>query len=151
MEKQTDRIEELVARIRERGHRMTPQRMAVLNVLIGNEQHPKAEQIYEQVKPDFPMTSIATVYKTIAMLKDMDEVQELKFNGDSKRYDGRGMKPHPHLICTICDCVTDFDFADLSSLPQLQEVEQTTGYQIMRYQFEIYGICPQCQEDTKKP
>ena len=148
MEKQTDRIKELVARVRENGCRMTPQRMAVLNVLIGNEEHLSVEQIYEQVKPDFPMTSIATVYKTITMLKDMDEIQELKFNGDSKRYDGQGLKPHPHLICTVCHSVTDLDFADLSHLSQ--EVEQSTGYQIMRSQFDFYGICPQCQEDTKK-
>ena len=145
---QETRIDNLIIRMREKGCRMTPQRMAVLNVLIGNEEHLSVEQIYDRVKSDFPMTSIATVYKTITMLKDMDEIQELKFNGDSKRYDGQGLKPHPHLICTVCDRVTDLDFADLSHLSQ--EVEQATDYQVIRFQFDFYGICPQCQEDTKK-
>ena len=71
------RLDEMITRLKERGHRLTPQRMAVLKILAVSEGHPSVEQIYERVKVDFPMTSLATVYKTVALLKEMGEVLEL--------------------------------------------------------------------------
>ncbi|MFB0536441.1 MAG: Fur family transcriptional regulator [Anaerolineae bacterium] len=61
------RLEELIARLRERGHRLTPQRMAVLKILAASERHPSVGQIYERVKVDFPMASLATIYKTVTL------------------------------------------------------------------------------------
>jgi Fur family peroxide stress response transcriptional regulator len=123
---------------------MTPQRMAVLKVLIGNEEHLNVDQVYERVRPDFPMISIATIYKTISMLKEMGEVIELDLNSDKKHYDGHGPTPHPHLICTQCNDIIDIEESNLNSLSQ--DVAQNTGYEIKNIQVNLYGICPQCQE-----
>ena len=76
--------------------------MAVLKILAESEQHPSVEQIYDRMKPDLPMTSLTTVYKTVALLKEMGEVLELGFSDDSNRYDGSRPYPHPHLICIKC-------------------------------------------------
>jgi Fur family peroxide stress response transcriptional regulator len=65
------RLDELIVRLREQRHRLTPQRMAVLRILAVSEGHPSVEQIYQRVKADFPMTSLATVYKTVTLLKEM--------------------------------------------------------------------------------
>ena len=65
------RLDELTTGLRERGNRLTPQRMTVLKVLTASEEHPSVEQIYERVKVDFPMTSLATIYKTVTLLKEM--------------------------------------------------------------------------------
>ncbi len=108
VESQT-RLEELIAKLRERGYRLTPQRMAVLKILADSKEHPSAEQIYEQVQVDFPMTSLATVYKTVAVLKEMGEILELSFSDDSSHYDGGRSHPHPHLICIKCKSITDVD------------------------------------------
>ena len=139
------RLEEVIARLREQGHRLTPQRMAVLKVLIGNKEHPSAEQIYERVKVDFPMTSLATIYKTVALLKGMGEVLEIDLGTDGARYDGGDPHPHPHLICIECGSIIDVDATDLSELPQ--EVARRTGYRIVSHRFDFFGICPQCQEN----
>ncbi len=141
VESQT-RLEELIAKLRERGYRLTPQRMAVLKVLVGSNEHPSAEQIYERVQIDFPMTSLATVYKTVAVLKEMGEILELSFGDDSSRYDGGRSHPHPHLICIKCKSISDVDVADVAELPQ--EVARRTGYQIVSYRFDFFGICPRC-------
>jgi Fur family peroxide stress response transcriptional regulator len=138
------RLENVTTRLREQGHRLTPQRMAVLKVLIGNKEHLSAEQIYERVRVDFPMTSLATIYKTVAVLKEMGEVLELGFSDDSNRYDGSS-HPHPHLICVKCKKIADVDTADLSQLPE--EIAQKTGYQIVSHRFDFFGVCPQCQEN----
>ncbi len=141
VESQT-RLEELTAKLRERGYRLTPQRMAVLKILVGSNEHPSAEQIYKRVQVDFPMTSLATIYKTVAVLKEMGEILELSFSDDSSRYDGGSSQPHPHLICIKCKSITDVDVADVVELPQ--EVARRTGYQIVSYRFDFFGICPRC-------
>jgi Fur family peroxide stress response transcriptional regulator len=139
------RLDELTTRLRERGHRLTPQRMAVLKILSANEGHPSVEQIYERVKVDFPMTSLATVYKTVTVLKEMGEVLELGFSDGGNRYDGIRPYPHPHLICTKCKNIVDPQVATLSELRR--EVAQSTGYQIVSHRLDFFGICPQCQEE----
>lgn len=144
MTEQATRIEDLTTRLRARGDRMTPQRLAVLKVLIGNDEHLTAEQVYERVKPDFPMISLATIYKTLSMLKEMGEVLEIDLHTGRKHYDGRGISTHPHLICTNCDVVIDLEEYDLIGLSQ--EVAQTTGYQITKFQATFFGMCPQCQK-----
>ena len=138
------RLDELVARLREQGHRLTPQRMAVLKILAASEGHPSVEQIYERVKTDFPMTSLATIYKTVTLLKEMGEVLELGFSDDSNRYDGNKPYPHPHLICTKCRSIVDPEIATLRELHQ--EVARSTGYRILSHRLDFLGVCPQCQE-----
>jgi len=138
------RLDGLIARLREQGYRLTPQRMAVLKFLTASEEHPSAEQIYERVKADFPMTSLATIYKTVTLLKETGEVLELGFSDDSNRYDGNRPYPHPHLICTRCRNIVDADVATLNELHR--DVARSTGYRIVSHRLDFFGICPQCQE-----
>ena len=138
------RLDEMITSLKEQGHRLTPQRMAVLKILAADEGHPSVEQVYERVKVDFPMTSLATIYKTVTLLKEMGEVLELGFSDGSNRYDGNKPYPHPHLICTKCKNIVDPEVATLSELRQ--KVAQSTGYQIVSHRLDFFGICPQCQE-----
>jgi Fur family peroxide stress response transcriptional regulator len=139
------RLDELIVRLREQRHRLTPQRMAVLRILAVSEGHPSVEQIYQRVKADFPMTSLATVYKTVTLLKEMGGVLELGFSDGSNRYDGNKPYPHPHLICSKCRNIVHPQVATLSELPR--EVARNTGYQIVSHRLDFFGICPRCQEN----
>ena len=143
------RLDEMISKLRQRDYRLTPQRMAVLKILAASKGHPSVEQIYEQVKVDFPMTSLATVYKTVTLLKEIGEILELGFGNDSSRYDGNKPYPHPHLICTKCKRIFDPDVSGLSDLSQ--QVAQMTGFQITGHRLDFYGICPQCQEQQNEP
>ncbi len=93
------RMEKMLAKLKSRSLRITPQRLAVLRILSASEDHPSAEQIYERVKVEFPTTSLATIYKTIALLKELDEVLELGFPDGSNRYDGK--KPFFSPSCNL--------------------------------------------------
>jgi Fur family peroxide stress response transcriptional regulator len=137
------RLEESIRKLRECGCRLTPQRRAVLKILIEDRDHPSVEQIYDQVKQGFPMTSLATVYKTVALLKEMGEVREIEFGQGRNRYDGYDPSLHPHLICVECKRIVDLDLPALSEL--VETVAQQKGYQILRHRFDFFGICPQCQ------
>ncbi|MGQ9586215.1 MAG: Fur family transcriptional regulator [Anaerolineae bacterium] len=138
------RLDELIARLRERGYRLTPQRMAVLKAMVSSHEHLAIEQIYERVRADFPMTSLATIYKTVALLKDMGEVVELNLGDDCSRYEARDPTPHPHLVCVRCRQVVDLEPTLLDELSQ--KVAWRTGYRIMGYRLNFFGHCPECQK-----
>ena len=99
----TEQVESIVVQLRDRGMRLTPQRLAVLKTIIGNKEHLNADEIYERVRGDYPMIGLATIYKTVTMLKEMGAISELNFSHHSARYDGSGAPPHPHFVCNYCN------------------------------------------------
>ena len=101
----------MVAVLKKHGLRITPQRLAVLKILAKSENHPEVEWIYRSIKKDFPTTSLATVYKTIHLLKELNQVLELGFADRGSRYDGNKPYPHPHIICTSCGAIVDPEFS----------------------------------------
>ncbi|MGD9080210.1 MAG: transcriptional repressor, partial [Desulfobacterales bacterium] len=101
------RLNQMLQKLKEHDFRLTPQRLAVLKVLAVSEGHPTVERIYETVRTEFPTTSIATIYKTVNLLKQLNEVIELGFPDGSNRYDGNKPYPHPHVICTECKKIID--------------------------------------------
>jgi Fur family peroxide stress response transcriptional regulator len=138
------RFNNMLEALRERKFRITPQRIAVLKILASSEGHPSVEQIYEEVRKDFPTTSLATVYKTVTLLKELNEVLELGFSEGSNRYDGNKPYPHPHLICTKCGRIMDPDLDSLDGVTK--ELASETGFQITGHRFDFFGICPDCQK-----
>ena len=140
------RLEAMIAKLKDLSFRVTPQRLAVLKILAKSDTHPSVENIYEQVKPDFPTTSLATIYKTVNLLKEIGEVVELDFSEESNRYDGNKPYPHPHLICTQCKTIVDPDVATASDL--YKELAKKTGYQIVNHRLDFFGICPRCQSKS---
>lgn len=139
----TTRFNTLVDKLRERGCRITPQRLALLRLLVESEEHLSALQLYERLREQYPTLSLATVYKTLALLKEMGEVLELGFSGDETRYDGQSPQPHPHLICMRCHKIMDPDVPVFDTLAQ--EIEASSGFRIVNHRLDFFGICPECQ------
>ncbi len=144
MKPSEQRLDDILDKLRQQEFRITPQRIAILKAFLNTDQHPSVEQVYSQVKTDFPTTSLATVYKTVNLLKQIGEILEIGFNDGSNRYDGNKPYPHPHLICTRCKKITDPDISVLDTLTA--EVAQKTGYRLTSHQVELFGICPACQQ-----
>ncbi len=141
------RLEKIAQKIKQKGFRLTPQRLAVAKILIENEEHLSAQQIYERVKKDFPVTSFATIYKTVALLRDIGEVMELGFVDEGNRYDGARPYPHPHLICLRCKKILDPKIPNLNDLPQ--KLAKRTGFQITNHRLDFFGLCPECQKGPR--
>ncbi len=138
------RLDEIIVKLRDLNFRITPQRVAILRVFLNSQDHPSVEQVYAQVKADFPSTSLATVYKTVNLMKQVGEILEIGFAGGGNRYDGNKPYPHPHLICTRCKKIMDSDVGLADQI--VNELEQTSGYRIVSHQIEFFGICPACQK-----
>jgi len=138
------RLDQILAKLRARSCRITPQRVAILKIFLGSQEHPGVEQVYAQVKANFPTTSLATVYKTVHLLKEIGEILEIGCADGGNRYDGNKPYPHPHLICTDCKTIID---PELHLFEQLTaEVAKTSGYRIVSHQLDFFGICPACQK-----
>jgi Fur family transcriptional regulator, peroxide stress response regulator len=138
------RFTQLIDALKERDFRLTPQRVELVRLIAVSEGHPSANQLYEKIKLKFPTMSHATVYKTLALLKDMNQVFEIDLREDS-HYDGNRPHPHAHLICMKCNKIVDGE----ESLGQeaIKRLEHASGYTILRPQISLYGLCSDCKED----
>ncbi len=134
----------MLSKLKGRDFRMTPQRIAVLTILADREEHPSVEEIYKKVSSQFPTTSLATVYKTVSLLKELNEVLELGFTDGSNRYDGNKPYPHPHVICTKCKKIMDPEFVHLGEISE--EMSMKTGYKIFSHRLDFFGLCPKCNK-----
>lgn len=139
-------MKDVSAALKEKGLKITPQRLAIINMLRNTKEHPSAETIYKKLEPDFPTMSLATVYKTLEMLKNIGLVQELNVGEGSFRYDAN-VNPHPHLICLGCNRVDDLDDPDIPLLQNLlKEINKHTDYLLTEQKLYFYGYCPDCKK-----
>jgi Fur family peroxide stress response transcriptional regulator len=139
------RFEIIIQKLRDNGHRITPQRLTIVNILAKSEGHPSVENIHVQIKKDFPTMSLATVYRNIVIIKSLGEVLELGFPDGSNRYDGNKPTPHPHAICIKCKKIVD---PDLDSLDEVKnEVELETKFKILNHRLDFFGICSNCMAE----
>ncbi len=144
-----ERLEQMIRVLKDEGCRLTPQRLTMLRILAKSEGHPSAEQIYEQIRAGYPTTSLATVYKTLSLLKNMGEVLEITFPSVGSHYDGNKPFPHPHVICTKCGQILDPKFEVMAGISQ--EIARQTGYKITQQQLNFFGLCPECQKAGQSP
>lgn len=136
------RLESLLLKLKAHGMRMSPQRKAVLQALVASEEHPSAEEIHRKLLPQIPTLSLATVYKTLNMLKQLGEVLEIEFSSRENRFDAVNPKPHPHLICNRCGKVADPRLPDLARI--IQNLEQDAGFSITSHRLDFFGLCADC-------
>lgn len=141
---QSSRLSSLIVLLRQRGYRLTPQRVAILRILTTGNDHPTAEQVYDQVRREFPMTSLATIYKTVSMLKSEGELIELDFGDGSSRYDVVRVHSHPHLVCVRCHTILDPEEEEIEQL--VGQVAERHGFKLIEDRILIYGLCPRCQQ-----
>jgi Fur family peroxide stress response transcriptional regulator len=128
--------------LRDMGCKVTPQRLAIYEVLKNCNMHPTAETIYNIISSDYPTMSLATVYKTLDLLKETGIIQELNIAGNTSRYDVIS-KPHPHILCTKCGRIENMDI----SLPKnmVSKAKKISGYDIQSFQLYFFGVCPYCR------
>jgi len=138
------RLESLVETLKTRGLRMTPQRLAILRALVMNPGHPSAESLYQGLASEYPLMSRATVYKTLAMLKQAGEVLELEFSGRDNRFDGFNPQPHAHLICSGCGQILDPPMPNLGRI--IEALTEKTGFDVVSHRLDFYGLCAKCRE-----
>lgn len=131
----------VIARYREAGQKITPQRLAVLRALEGNHTHPTAAAVVDKVHRDNPYISPATVYRVLNELTGMGELQPLPMDDGTVHFEPN-TDGHAHLLCERCGRIDDADwFVRAASLPE----ERRKGYRLTSAHAVFRGICPACQ------
>lgn len=138
-----DRVDEMIIGLRAEGKRITPQRTAICRLLATTDTHPTANQIYEQLKPEFPSLSLATVYNTLDTLVSLGLVNILGTAGDDAVHYDADIDPHVNLACVNCHRVFDLPSQYIHQLDT--EVEQNSKFKLLGARVMFYGICPDCQ------
>ena len=140
-----ERFETIIQKLRDGGHKITPQRLAIVKILAKSQSHPSVENIHDQIAKDFPTMSLATIYRNILLIKSLGEILELGFPDGSNRYDGNKPYPHPHVICIKCKKIVD---PDLESLDEMKkEVALETNFKILNHRLDFFGICGNCMTE----
>jgi len=129
-----------VKALREKGHKLTPQRLLIIDILAKSKSHPSARTILQQVREKAPKVSTSTVYYTLNLLKRHNLVKELDFYDMENRYEAN-IGDHLNLVCLACGKIQDF-MEDL--MVSSRSVEAQTGFRVQETRLEYYGCCQEC-------
>ena len=135
-------------KLKNRGYRNTEQRQAVLSAIIDNPgRHLSTEEIYDIVKVNSPEIGLATVYRTLLLLEEMNLIHKIDFNDGRSRYElskSNEEHLHHHLVCTQCGSIYEVK-EDL--LEQLEDqIYSKNGFLVKNHSVKFYGICSNCQK-----
>lgn len=130
-------------RLRAAGKRITPQRRLVLGILSGAEGHLDAQEIYERGRRQDTRLSLATVYRTLSLLKDTGVVHELHLDQEHHHYEMAGREEHSHLVCLACGRVIEVDSTGFAEAAQAAGLAH--GFEVASAQVELTGYCTECR------
>ena len=127
--------------LRSKGYKATPQRIAICRVVLNKRTHPSAQQVYTEVRKTNPTVTLATVYKTLEVLRDLNLVQEINFPEGQARFDSC-MKAHINLVCLKCGSIVDLD--DTIVMEIASKVTASTKFKPAGQRTDVYGTCQKC-------
>ncbi|WP_018922141.1 Fur family transcriptional regulator [Salsuginibacillus kocurii] len=150
MEQWIDRIKN---QLHAQSYKLTPQREATVRVLIEHEEdHLSAEDVYLLVKEKAPEIGLATVYRTLELLNELEVVDKINFGDGVSRYDLRKEGAdhfHHHLVCMECGSVDEIQEDLLGDVERI--VEKDFSFQIKDHRLTFHGVCHRCQaNDTQQ-
>jgi len=129
------------AKCKENNLRMTTQRMAVYEEVVGSEDHPNADAIFRKIQRKYPTISFDTVNRTLQTFSEIGILNVVEGHGDPKRYDPN-VDSHHHFKCVRCNRIVDFydDSYDRLKFPkQFQK-----GFVVLGRKVVLEGICDRC-------
>jgi Fur family transcriptional regulator, peroxide stress response regulator len=133
--------ESVIQKLKERGLRITPQRLSIINVLVRKGHlHPSASFIYKEAKKKGIRLSLSSVYENIRELCRYGIIKSLEFDGKENRCEAN-LEEHINLICEHCGKIIDYEVP--VSFNQI-DVAKKTGFMITNNRLEYYGYCGEC-------
>ncbi|HEY6299854.1 MAG TPA: transcriptional repressor [Candidatus Binatus sp.] len=141
------RLSEFAERCRRGGLAVTPQRLAIIKVLLDSDEHPRADAIFTAVRIQHPHISLATVHRTLETLCDIGEARKVTMLHDGARYDGN-TTPHHHVVCVRCRRIRDIEILRLDRL--LAGQSALGEFTVIGSSLEIHALCDECGSKRAK-
>jgi Fur family ferric uptake transcriptional regulator len=145
------KLEEILNRLRKSGHKITPQRISIVKLVMESEEHLTPSAIYEKVHKLDPEVGEVTVYRTLNILSELGIVCLVHTNENTHSYIVRPPGHHDHLICSGCGRVINFTGCNLAGLER--RLKSETGFTIKEHRLDFYGECQECNRKVsgRKP
>ena len=137
-------IEMLSDHVRERGGKVTVQRLLVWQALVGDRTHPTAEEIHARLKAQVPTLSLTTVYHILNELVEWGELRRFD-TGDGHIHFDPNAESHAELICMRCHSVIDMPASTDAPHDAKPVPDELAGYRIITRSEQYYGFCPTCR------
>lgn len=138
--------QQIAARLRRAGYKITPSRMAVLEVIAQEGEHLNPNEVLDQAKSIHAGIGRATVYRTLELLTQLGIVRPIYVGEDGPIYI-RAEGGHHHLVCSNCGRVVDFERCAADEIAN--ELAARHGFDITSHLLEFYGVCPDCRREMK--
>jgi Fur family peroxide stress response transcriptional regulator len=138
----------IIETLRKKGYKATTQRIAICRFALQSRDHPSAQRIYDEVRKVHPTVSLATVYKTLQILREQGLIQELDLPESQARFDSY-LEPHVNMVCLQCGNIQDFD--DNAAREMVERVAARAEFTRTGQRIDIYGICKTCQGRPRAP
>ena len=119
------------------------QRESIKENLLHRTDHPTADMIYEDIRRVFPNVSLGTVYRNLALLSDLGEINRLPSLVGADRFDGR-ISPHHHFTCRVCGQILDMEDRITDEL--MREAGKQFAGVVEGCSVMFYGTCPECTQ-----
>lgn len=140
--------DDLKERLKVKGYKLTPQRKSILDVVIENQgKHLSSEEIYDIVKVSCQDIGLATVYRTLTLLSELEVVSRIDLDDNCTRYElntHQDDHQHHHLICSNCGLILEVSGDSLDELEKKIEVEY--NFKITDHKLKFYGLCENCKK-----
>ena len=139
-------IDELKKIVKQKGLKYTEQREVVLSVLLDAQDHLTAEEVYNEIKKEHTDSNIgiATVYRALSFLEEVDLITSIAFGTDGKKYESNAKSHHDHLICTNCGKIIEFIDDEIEK--RQDKIAKKNKFKITSHSMQLYGTCETCQE-----
>jgi len=125
--------------LKQKGLKVTPQRVAIYEAVVKLKNHPTAEKIIYYIKKNYPNISVGTVYKVLDSLVENQLLKKVKNEKDVMRYDAI-MQQHHHLYCTETERIEDFEDSDLDKLiTEYFKQKKIKGFKVKDITLQITG------------
>lgn len=137
--------QELKKILREKGQKVTPARIAILEVFSKKNEPLNALMIYKSLskKPETKDINEVTVYRTLASLENVGLLKKVNLRKDSVFFE-RAEEHHHHIICTNCDMVEDFENKKIEEVLRQIENGSRRFRKIKEHSLELFGLCTNC-------
>ena len=140
--------EQAVAILRDKGYRLTPQRLIVLSIVADGDGHMGVDKIFQSAKAAYPYMDVATVYRTLHLFRNLGVVTEVAI-GDRLPYELTDpLGGHHHMVCRVCDAAYNLSPHYLEEFRNT--LSQEFGFEPDLEHFAISGVCAGCRNSSLK-
>ena len=132
----------LIKELQNRGMRVTPQRAIIFEAIEKLDGHITAEEIFQEVQSINPYISLATVYRTLELLQDMNLITPTNLGGSQTYFAMKDHGPHHHLVCQKCGYIEEFSDELLDSIRN--SLLDRHGFEAHTDHMSLFGVCRGC-------